>query len=137
MRLTAFLLLAPLALQAQSEKAVFLIRHAQDTLAVETMSHDGPRFDASLRLRSPVVTLGQQVMLNDSGLVRQIVTSVSAGASGDSLVQRGVLTIFGDSALSHVEDQRLATPQGDRYIKLPAGAVPFVNLSGLSLELML
>lgn len=137
MRLTILLLLAPLALPAQSEKAVFLVRHAQDTLAVETMSHDGSRLDASLRLRAPVVTLGQQVALSDSGTVRQIVTTVFAGARGDSLVQRGVLTIFGDSALSHVEDARLGTRQGDRYVRIPAGAVPFVNLSGLSLELIL
>ncbi|HET9685114.1 MAG TPA: alpha/beta fold hydrolase, partial [Gemmatimonadaceae bacterium] len=137
MCLTILLLLAPLALPAQSEKAVFLVRHAQDTLAVETMSHDGARLDASLRLRAPVVTLGQQVALSDSGTVRQIVTTVSAGARGDSLVQRGVLTIFGDSALSHVEDARLGTRQGDRYVRIPAGAVPFVNLSGLSLELIL
>lgn len=137
MRLAILLLLAPLTLPAQSEKAVFVVRHAQDTLAVESMSHDGSRFDATLRLRNPVVALGQQVMLNDSGTVRQIVTTVSAGAHGDSLVQRGVLTIFGDSALSHVEDQRPGTRQGDRYIKLPAGAVPFVNLSGLSLELII
>jgi hypothetical protein len=101
------------------------------------MSHDGSRFDAALRLRTPVVTLGQQVTLDDAGTVRQIATSVSAGARGDSLVQRGLLTISGDSALSHVEDPRLTTARGDRYIKVPAGAVPFVNLSGLSVELML
>lgn len=137
MRLALFLLLAPAALAAQSERAVFLVRHANDTLAVESMSRDGSRFDATLRLRTPVVALGQQVTLGDSGMVRRIVTTVSAGAHGDSLVQRGVLTISGDSALSHVEDQRLATRQGDRWIKVPAGAVPFVNLSGLSVELML
>lgn len=137
MRFALLMLLAPAVLQGQSDRAVFLVRHAQDTLAVETMSHDGSRFDASLRLRNPVVTLGQQVVLDDSGAVRQIVTTVSAGARGDSLVQRGVLTIFGDSALSHVEDARLGTRQGDRYIKVPAGGIPFVNLSGLSIELML
>jgi uncharacterized protein len=138
MRLLAFaLLLAPLAAHSQSERAVFLIRHAADTLAVETMSHDGSRFDGALRLRTPVVTLGQLIALTDSGTVWQIVTTVSAGARGDSLVQRGVLTIFGDSAFSHVEDKRATSAQPDRYIKLPAGAVPFVNLSGLSVELML
>ena len=137
MRLLTLLLLVPLALQAQSERATFLVRHGSDTLAVETMRHVGSRFDAALRLRAPIVTLGQQVTLTDSGTVRQIVTTVSAGARGDSLVQRGVLTITGDSALSHVEDSRTATPTADRYIKLPAGGIPFVNLSSLSVELIL
>lgn len=137
MRLSLLLLLAPLALPAQSERAVFLVRRASDTLAVETVSRDGRRFDASLRLGTPVVTLGQQVTLSDSGTIHQIVTTVSAGARGDSLVQRGVLTISGDSALSHVEDARLQSPRADHYIKVPAAAVPFVNLSGLSIELIL
>jgi len=137
MRLALVLLAAPLALQAQSERATFLVRHANDTLAVETLRHEGTRYDAALRLRAPIVTLGQQVTLSDAGTVRQIVTTVSAGARGDSLVQRGVLTITGDSALSHVEDSRVATPPADRYIKVPAGGVPFVNLSGLSVELIL
>jgi len=134
--LIATLLAAPLAAGAQSDRAVFLVRHAHDTLAVETMSHDGARFDASLRLRTPIVTLGQQVVLAESGTVRQIVTTVAAGPR-DSLIQRGVLTISGDSAFSHVEDPRLGSRQADRWIKLTAGSVPFVNLSGLSLELIL
>lgn len=137
MRLSLLLLFAPFALPAQSERAVFLVRRASDTLAVETMSHDGRRFDAALRLGTPVVTLGQQVTLSDAGTISRIVTTVSAGSRGDSLVQRGVLTISGDSALSHVEDGRLQSPAADHYIKLPAGAVPFVNLSGLSIELIL
>lgn len=135
-----FLLLVPLLaapLHAQSERAVFLVRHGGDTLAVEEMSHDGARFESTLRLRAPVVTLGQKITLSDSGTVREIVTSVAVGALGDSLVQRGVLTITGDSALSHVEDHRLATPVADHYVRIPRGAVPFVNLSGLSIELIL
>jgi uncharacterized protein len=133
--LLALLLAAPL--HAQSERAVFLVRHASDTLAVESMTHTGARFEGTLRLRAPVVTLGQAIVLNDSGTVQQITTTVSIGARGDSLIQRGVLTIHGDSALSHVEDHRLATPPADHAITVPRGAVPFVNLSGLSVELIL
>jgi uncharacterized protein len=120
-----------------SERAVFLVRLGGDTLAVESMTHDGARYEGTLRLRTPVVTLGQQITLGDSGVVSEIVTTVSTGPLGDSLVQRGRLTIAGDSALSHVEDHRLAAPIADHYIKLPRGAVPFVNLSGLSIELIL
>ena len=134
------LLLATLAapLHAQTtDRVVFLVRHGADTIAVEHMTHTGARFDGTLRLRVPAVTLGQQITLSDSGTVQQIVTSVSTGVRGDSLVQRGVLTIHGDSALSHVEDHRVATPIADHTIKVPRGAMPFANLSGLSIELIL
>ena len=134
--LLCLLLAAPLHAQAP-ERAVFLVRHEGDTLAVEQMTHAGPRFDGTLRLRAPVVTLGQQITLSDSGTIQQIVTTVATGAQGDSLVQRGVLTIHGDSAISHVEDHRVTTPIADRAIAVPRGGVPFVNLSGLSIELIL
>ncbi len=138
MRLTLALLLAPLALSAQQpERATFLVRHATDTLAVETMSRAGQQYTGELRLRTPVVTIGQQVALTDSGTVRTIATTVLAGVHGDSLVQRAELTIHGDSALSHVESANAAQPRADQYIKVPAGGVPFVNLSGLSIELIL
>jgi pimeloyl-ACP methyl ester carboxylesterase len=138
MRLTLAFLLAPLALSAQQpERATFLIRHAADTLAVETMSHAGSAYTGELRLRAPAITIGQQITLTDSGTVRTIATSVSAGPRGDSLVQRATLDIAGDSALSHVESANATMPRADQYIKVPAGGVPFVNLSGLSIELIL
>ena len=136
MRLATLLLLIPLALPAQSERAVFLVRRATDTLAVETMSREGRTFSAALRPITPVVTLGQRITLTDSGTVHQLVTTVSAG-TGDSLVSRSTLTFTGDSALSHIEGAGQTAPRADSYLKLPADAVPFINLSGLSLELIL
>jgi alpha-beta hydrolase superfamily lysophospholipase len=62
---------------------------------------------------------------------------MNAGARGEAAQQRAELTFFGDSVLSHVERPRGQQAIPDRRLKVTRGAVPLVNLSGLSLELVL
>jgi alpha-beta hydrolase superfamily lysophospholipase len=132
------LLPLPASARAQgAERAVYLVRQGSDTLAVETVSRTGDVLESRLLLRTPLLRIGQRVTLGDSSRVQRVVTTLAIGARGDSVQQRAELTIRGDSALSHVEDTRAAARVPDRRIAVPAGAVPFVNLSGLSVELIL
>jgi pimeloyl-ACP methyl ester carboxylesterase len=126
----------PLHAQAP-ERAVFLVRLGNDTLAVEHASRSGLQVEGRLLLRAPVVRIGQQVTLTDSSTVERVVTTVGLGARGDSVQQRAELSFHGDSAVSHVVDTRATAPIADRRIKVATGSIPFVNLSGLSLELIL
>jgi len=135
--LIALAAIAP-TLHAQSpERAVFVVRQGAETLAVETASRNGARLEGRLILRSPLLRVGQEVTLTDSSTVERVVTLVSPGASGAAVQQRAELTFRGDSAVSHVEDVRAPAPIPDRRLKVTPGAIPFVNLSGLSLELIL
>lgn len=128
----------PLArLEAQQETAVFLARLGSDTVAVETMTRTGGTADATLRLRTPPGRVQQTVRLSDRQLVEHIVTVVRQGARGETVAVRAELTFLGDSARSHAEGAPGAAPIPDRTIAVPAGAIPFLNLSGLSLELLL
>ena len=68
----------------------------------------------------------------ENGVERMALT-VGRGAKGDSAVQHSELILRGDSAVSHVE-QANGAPTAEHRIAVPAGAVPFINLSGLSLE---
>jgi uncharacterized protein len=134
--LAALAAVAPLRAQSP-ERVVFLVRQGTDTIAVERASRSGSQLEGKLLIRSPTIRIGQQVALTDSSTVERVVTTVGLGASGDSLQQRAELTFRGDSAASHVEDTRAPVPVADRQFKVIRGAIPFVNLSGLSLELIL
>jgi dienelactone hydrolase len=136
--LAVIALTAATSLHAQtSERAVFLVRLGSDTIAVERASRTGAQLEGKLLIRSPAIRIGQQVTLTDSSTVERVVTTVGVGATGDSVQQRAELTLRGDSASSHVEDTRAPVPMADRRFKITRGAIPFVNLSGLSLELIL
>jgi dienelactone hydrolase len=142
MRSTPLVVLALCAigpvLNAQApERAVFLVRQGAETLAVESASRQGTRLEGRLTLRQPMLRIGQEVTLTDSSTVARVVTRVSVGASGDTVHQRAELTFMGDSAVSHVEDVRAPAPIPDRRLKVTPGAIPYINLSGLSLELLL
>src|SRR3979411_820128 len=136
--LAAAALTAAPSLHAQSpERAVFLVRLGADTIAVERASRTGAQLEGRLLIRSPALRIGQQVTLTESSTVERVVATVGVGATGDSVQQRAELTFRGDSATSHVEDTRAPVPVADRQFKVVRGAIPFVNLSGLSLELIL
>lgn len=139
MRLIVPLLLAlgP-AVSAQSpDRTVFLVRVGAETLAVENASLTGRLAEGRLIMRQPLLRLGQRVTLGDSGIVERVETTMSLGATGDSVQQRAELVFKGDSAFSHVADTRAKEPIPDRRLGVVAGSIPFVNLSGLSLELIL
>jgi dienelactone hydrolase len=134
----AVALMAATSLRAQAtERAVFLVRLGSDTLAVERASHSGDQLEGRLVIRSPALRMGQQVTLNSASTVERVVTTLGLGAAGDSVQQRAELTFRGDSATSHVEDTRAPVPVADRQFRVTRGVIPFVNLSGLSLELIL
>jgi hypothetical protein len=135
--LVALCALGP-TLRAQApERAVFLVRVGAETLAVENVSRDGARLEGRLVMRTPLLRLGQQVTLSDSSTVERVTTAMSVGATGDSVQQRAELVFRGDSAFSHVEDTRATTPAPDRRFGVAPGSIPLLNLSGLSLELLL
>jgi uncharacterized protein len=126
------------AIGAQSpERALFLVRIGPETLAVEQASRLGRDLEGRLLMRQPVLRLAQRVTLTDSSTVARVETAMSPGVAGDSVQQRAELVFRGDSAVSHVVDTRAKTPIPDRRLVVTPGAIPFVNLSGLSLELIL
>lgn len=128
----------PASLRAQGmERTVFLVRQGSDTLAVETTTRDARRAEGSLWLRTPRVRIGQGLALGDSGLVTRLSSALGLGVGGDSAVRRADLTFFGDSAVARVEGAPGAPPGPDVRMKAAAGAIPFTNLSGLSLEQIL
>jgi dienelactone hydrolase len=135
--LSLFALFAP-ALHAQSpERAVFLVRVGPDTVAVERASHDGARFEGHLLMRTPPLRIRQEVTIADSSRVERAVTLIGNPARGTATPRRAELIFRGDSAMSHVVDSGSATAIPDRRFQVTPGAIPFVNLSGLSLELIL
>lgn len=127
----------PAPVAAQQERAVFLARQGDDTLAVETMTRTGLRVEAVLRYRTPALVVAQSVTTSTTDMVERIATTVSRGGAADSVVQRATLTIAGDSARSHREPIAGAPSTPDLTLAVPRGIVPFLNLSGASLELVL
>ena len=126
------------ALRAQApERAIFLVRQGADTLAVEQATWNGLQYEGRLLMRTPIVRITQRLTLGDSGTVGRVTTTVTPGASGDSAQQRAELLFYGDSALSHVEDARARTLVPDRRFAVARHTIPLLNLSGLSLELLL
>ncbi len=133
----ASLALAP-ALGAQAtERAVFLVRLGNDTLAVENASRSGRRLEGRLLLRAPLLRIGQEVTLTDSSTVERVVTLMGDPTRGADTPRRAELTFLGDSAMSHVVDSGSTSTIPDRRFAITRGVLPFVNLSGLSLELIL
>ena len=124
------------SLMAQ-ERAVFVARVGADTVAVEVMTRTGRTADATLQLRTPPGRVQQLVQLSGDQLVERITTIVRQGAAGETVAMRAELTFAGDSVRSHAEGAAGAASIPDRTMAIPAGAVPFLNLSGLSLELVL
>ena len=91
----ASLALAP-ALGAQAaERAVFLVRLGNDTLAVENASRIGRRLEGRLLLRVPLLRIGQEVTLTDSSTVERVVTLMGDPARGADTPRRAELTFLG------------------------------------------
>jgi uncharacterized protein len=125
------------ALAAQvPDRAVFLVRQNAETLAVERAAWNGREIEARLLLRSPLMRIVQYVTLDDAGAVSRIVTEMSPGAAGDTVRQRAELVFRGDSGYSRAGDPRATTPPPGRAFAVARGSVPLLNLSGISLELL-
>ena len=129
---------AAVSLGAQAvERAVFLVRLGRDTVAGENASYSGGRAESALRLRNPLVRIQRVLTLSPGAETRTMETTIGAGASGDSARTHSVLTISGDSGTVATDATAAGAPPQTHRIVGPRGAVPFVNLSGQTLELVL
>jgi uncharacterized protein len=126
----------PLRAQA-AERAVFLVRLGRDTLAVETASFEKGRAEGTLRYRTPMLVARRVITFRPSAEVQTVETTTGAGPRVDSARTHSVLTVQGDSGVMQVDDPNGSAPPQSRRFAVPRGAVPFINLSGLSLELLL
>ncbi len=120
----------------QPERAVFLVRLGRDTIAVENASNVNGRFEGDLRSRTPLVRVRRTITTSSAGELQVLDITIGAGPRGDSVPMHSVFTVSGDS----VEVRSDALPGGSsRPLRafVPRGSVPFNNLSGLTLELIL
>jgi uncharacterized protein len=127
---------APLAAQGNAS-AVFVVRIGGDTIAVERATISARQAEAAMRMRTPPTLVRQVVALGAAGGAERASMTVGRGATGDSAIKRLEVTIAGDSGTAQPFDASAPAPLPAQRIAVPRGAVPFVNLSGLSLELML
>jgi alpha-beta hydrolase superfamily lysophospholipase len=119
------------------ERAVFLVRLGRDTLAVENATFTPGRVEGTLRYRTPLARARRVMMLSPSGELLSVETTTGAGIRGDSARTHSVLTVQGDSGVMRVDDPSGAGPPRSLRIAIPRGAVPFMNLSGVTLEMIL
>jgi hypothetical protein len=126
----------PLRAQAV-ERAVFLVRQAKDTLAVETASFERGRAEATLQLRAPAMRLHRTFTLSPANEVLTTDMTTIGGPQGDSARTHVALTMTGDSAVINVIDPAGRAPTQVRHIGIPRGAIPFANLSAQTFELIL
>ena len=137
-RVLIALALSGVAASAQApERGVFVVRVGPDTVAVEQVSHAGTRFDSHLLMRTPLLRIRQEVTTDDSNAVTRAVTLIGNPAQGNGTPRRAELVFRGDSAVAHVVDSGSTSAIPDQRFRVDRGALPFVNLSGLSLELLL
>jgi len=136
--LLALALLPTAALaQAGDASAVFLVRQNTDTIAAERATI-GPRHAESvMRVRASQQQVRQLVETDASGAAQHVITLVGRGARGDSAAKQLEITVDGDSGTAQPFDALAPAPLPSQRIGVPRGAVPFVNLSGLSIELIL
>lgn len=123
---------------AQStERAIFLVRLGRDTLAVEDASFGNGRAEGTLRLRAPLMRVHRVMTVSPAGVVQSADMTTGTGMRGDSAQTHTVLTITGDSGVIRIEDPRGVSAAQSRSVAIARGAVPFANLSGQTLELIL
>jgi uncharacterized protein len=128
--------IAPTLTAQVPDRAVFLVRQNAETLAVERASWNGRELEGRLLMRSPLVRIVQRVTLDDNGIVSRLVTEMTPGAAGGEVRQRAELVLRGDSGYSRAGDPSAATPPPGRAFAVTRGSVPLLNLSGISLELL-
>jgi len=133
----AFHMLAATAVAQGEAGAVFVVRIGGDTIAVERATISARRAEGAMWMRTPPSLVRQVVELDATGAAARATTTLGRGARGDSALKRLELTIAGDSATAQPFDAAAPAPLPSQRIAVPRGAVPFVNLSGVSVELML
>ena len=116
---------------------MFLVRLGRDTLAVENAVFANGRAEGDLRYRTPLFRIHRVLTLSPAFEVQSADVTTGAGARGDSARTHSVLTVSGDSGGVRIDNPSAAAPPQTRRFAVPQGAVPFNNLSGLTLELVL
>ena len=117
--------------------AVFVVRAGGDTIAVERATISARRAEGAMRLRTPPTLVRQVVALGSDGGAERVSTTVGRGEKGDSAIKRLEIIVAGDSGAAQPFDAAAPAPLPAQRIAVPRGAVPYVNLSGLSIELLL
>ncbi|CAN5898117.1 hypothetical protein BH11GEM2_BH11GEM2_02230 [soil metagenome] len=120
----------------EAERAVYLVRLGRDTLAVETASFSPGHFEGDLRYRTPLLRIRRTITFSPAFDVEALDITVGAGPRGDSAQVHSVLTVAGDSA-DVIIDAAPGAPARHQHVGFPRGAIPYNNLSGLTLELIL
>jgi pimeloyl-ACP methyl ester carboxylesterase len=121
----------------QPESAVFFVRLGHDTLAAEIVSFTNGRADGDLRYRTPVARVQRAIKLSPTFELQRLDLTSGSGARGEVGTTHSVITVRGDSADISSGLTPPPTPSQTRSFALPRGTVPFNNLSGLTLELVL
>jgi len=121
----------------QPDRAVFLVRLGNDTLAAEIVTIGSGRAEGDLRYRTPLLRVRRALELSPSFELQRLDLTTGYGPSGDSAMSRSVMAVRGDTADIRIEVTGGTTPPLLRSFELPRGTVPFSNLSGLTLELVL
>ncbi|MEP7001750.1 MAG: hypothetical protein ABI969_14785, partial [bacterium] len=133
-------LIAALATTAgaqQTERAVFFVRLGHDTLAAEIVSLTDGRAEGDLRYRTPLTRVQRTFRLSPAFEVQSLDHTKGSGARGEVGATHTVINVHGDSADISIDRTPQTTPSSTRRFALPRGTVPFDNLSGLTLELVL
>jgi Dipeptidyl aminopeptidases/acylaminoacyl-peptidases len=120
----------------QPERAVFMVRLGHDTLAVETASLAPHHFDGDLRYRTPLLRVRRTLTFSSTFDLELLDITIGAGVRGDSAQTHTVLTVTNDSA-DIVADAVAGSAARRTRVGFARGSIPFNNLSGLTLELVL
>jgi alpha-beta hydrolase superfamily lysophospholipase len=135
--LVALLLGTTTRIGAQAaERAVFLVRLGKDTFAVETATIRALEFEADLRRRTPLLRVQRRITFSPTLELRSLDVTAGGGPQGDSARVHYVLSVAGDSAEVRTDAVGVSPARAQR-IQLPPGAVPYTDLSGLALEMIL
>ena len=127
---------ARLSAQTTADSGSFVVRHANDTVAIERFSRTGIKLEGTLALRNPKKTSEHYsaVIAPDATLPLIEVTvrqGVDSGPVKAKVVQRARVIFKEDSAaVDEVGDAGLVT----RVFGTKEGAIPYLNLSFALLE---
>lgn len=120
----------------RAERAVFVMRLGKDTLAVEVATSREQLFEGDLRVRTPRLRIQRRMTFSAALDFQSLDFTASGGAHGDSVLVHYLLIVAGDSADVRTDARSGASARTQR-VAMPKGVVPFTNLSGLAIELML
>jgi hypothetical protein len=125
-----------LAAQVAADSAVFVVRHAHDTVAVERFSRSAIKIEGTLAIRNAKRTSERySAVIGPDGTLPLIEVTVregvDTGRAKSRIVQRARVIFKEDSAaVDEIGDAGLVT----RVFGTEVGAIPYLNLSFALLE---